>query len=163
MRQQHGSGMLNNAGGYGLAGTGIGHVGRCVDGCIAASTLHSFLSVLRSISQQYSVSFAATASGISFDDVPEGCPHPSSNTTNHASRACHCCSAASEDLMQRLGQDMFNPMAPYQSQPSAAAMPPPLPANFPGIHRFHVSSGSAACSWPAVRHANAAAVLSYRA
>ncbi len=36
--------------------------------------------------------------------------------------------------MQRLGQDMFNPMAPYQSQPSAAALPPQLPAHFSGSH-----------------------------
>ncbi len=49
------------------------------------------------------------------------------------------CSTASEDLMQRLGQDMFNPMAPYQSQPSAAALPPPLPAHFPGSHRARSS------------------------
>ena len=39
--------------------------------------------------------------------------------------------AASEDLMQRLGHDMFNPLTPYQSQ-TATPLPPALTASFSG-------------------------------
>jgi hypothetical protein len=69
LRQQQGSGSLNNSGGY-QSGIGVGRVG----------------------------------------------------------------SAASEDLMQRLGQDMFNPLTPYQSQASTP-LPPALTASFAGGSR----------------------------
>ena len=46
--------------------------------------------------------------------------------------------AASEDLMQRLGQDMFNPLTPYQSQASMP-LPPALTASFAGESRFAIT------------------------
>ena len=63
--------------------------------------------------------------------VPRSCSSKAS--TQGMSPFLRCLrSAASEDLMQRLGQDMFNPLAPYQSQTGAAALPPQLSAPFSG-------------------------------
>ena len=81
LRKQHGSGSLNNSGGYAPA-MGVGRIG----------------------------------------------------------------SAASEDLMQRLGQDMFNPLTPYQSQ-APTPLPPVLNASFSGGSR-------AANSWEVCRPDN---------